>query len=66
MTVLIGDEPVNSGNTGWSRSDVLTALEKVFYELGWNSGTEETGVPVCCKPPEWVLELGTNTGVFLL
>ena len=28
----------------------------------WNSGTEETGVPVCCKPPEWVLELEANTG----
>mgnify|MGYP001181224267 CR=1 FL=1 len=65
MTVLIGDEPVNSGNTGWSRSDVLTALEKVFYELGWNSGTQENGVPVCCKPPEWTptsTELGTQNG----
>ena len=65
MTVLIGDEPVNSGNTGWSRSDVLTALEKVFYELGWNSGTQEDGVPVCCKPPDWSptsIELGTQNG----
>jgi hypothetical protein len=53
MSVIIGDEPVNSGNTGWTKSDVLTALEKVFYELGWNSGTQKNGVPVCCKYPGW-------------
>ena len=53
MSVIIGDEPVNSGNTGWTKADVLTALEKVFYELGWNSGTQKNGVPVCCKYPGW-------------
>ena len=69
MSVIIGDEPVNSGNTGWTKSDVLTALEKVFYELGWNSNIngsgnpQKDGVPVCCKYPGWSTnnsDLGTH------
>ncbi len=66
MAVLIGNEPVNSGNTGWSKADVMTALEKVFYELGWNSGTQKNGVPVCCKYPGWQASaylLGTDIGL---
>ena len=44
-------EQVNNGNTGWTRAHVMTALEKVFYELGWNSGTQKSGVPCLCLGP---------------
>ena len=47
MAVNIGTELVNNGNSGWTNADVMTALEKVFYEMGYNSGTQEDGVPIC-------------------
>ena len=43
MAVNIGTELVNSGNTGWNNLDVMNALEKVFYDMGWNSGTQKNG-----------------------
>ena len=57
MTVNIGTELVNSGNTGWNNLDVMNALEKVFYNMGWNSGTQKNGVPICLIYPG-----GYNTG----
>jgi len=51
MAVTVGTELVNGGNSGWTQSDVMDALEKVFYDLGWNSGTQKNGVPIACLPP---------------
>ena len=57
MTVNIGTELVNSGNSGWTNLDVMNALEKVFYDMGWNSGTQKDGVPIALIYPG-----GYNTG----
>lgn len=55
MAVVKNEYPVNGGNTGWSRSDVISAMENAFSGLdggaGWHSGTAKTGVPVACFPP---------------
>ena len=57
MAVTVGTELVNNGNSGWTSADVMTALEKVFYEMGYNSGSQEDGVPIA------VLYPGYNTSV---
>ena len=51
MAILKSIVDVNNGNTGWTKSDVLDALETVFANLGWNNGTAATGVPVVVKAP---------------
>ena len=47
MAVVKNEYPVNGGNTGWSRSDVISAMENAFSGLdggaGWHSGTAKTG-----------------------
>ena len=57
MAVTVGTELVNNGNSGWTSADVMNALEKVFYEMGYNSGSQEDGVPIA------VLYPGYNTSV---
>ncbi len=53
MAVTTGTINVNSGNTNWTRAHVMDALEDLFgtSHLNWNSGTQQTGVPVCCLYP---------------
>ena len=51
MTVNIQTELVNNGNSGWNNLDVMNALEKTFYNMGWNSGTQKDGVPICLIYP---------------
>ena len=53
MAVTTGTINVNSGNASWTRAHVMDALETVFgsSHLNWNSGTQQTGVPVCCLYP---------------
>ena len=60
MAVNIGTEFVNNGNSGWNNLDVMTALEKVFSEMGWNSGTQKNGVPISLIYPGGYTN---NTGV---
>tara|TARA_B100001989_G_scaffold10765_1_gene6887 strand:+ start:839 stop:3367 length:2529 start_codon:yes stop_codon:yes gene_type:complete len=60
MAVNIGTELVNNGNSGWNNLDVMTALEKVFSEMGWNSGTQKNGVPISLIYPGGYTN---NTGV---
>ena len=60
MAVNIGTELVNNGNTGWNNLDVMTALEKVFSDMGWNSGTQKNGVPISLIYPGGYTN---NTGV---
>ena len=51
MAVNIQTELVNNGNSGWNSLDVMNALEKTFYNMGWNSGTQKDGVPICLIYP---------------
>ena len=55
MAVVKNEYPVNGGNTGWSRSDVISAMENAFSGLdggaGWHSGTAKNGVPTTCLAP---------------
>ena len=55
MAVVKNEYPVNGGNTGWTRSDVMDALENAFSGMdggsGWHSGTAKTGVPCALFPP---------------
>ena len=51
MAILKSVVDVNNGNTGWTKTDVLDALETVFANLGWNNGTAATGVPCVIKSP---------------
>ena len=53
MAILKSIVDVNNGNQGWTKSDVLDALETVFANLGWNNGTAATGVPCVIKAPAW-------------
>ena len=60
MAVTIGTELVNNGNSGWTNADVMTALEKVFYDMGYNSGSQEDGVPIAVLHPGYDLSQGVN------
>ena len=51
MAVNYGTKNVNSDTVGWTRLDVLNALEEVFSDLGFHGGTAKTGVPVCALWP---------------
>ena len=50
MPVIVGEVPVypdgsNNAQAGGTQAHVMNALEKVFYEMGFNSGTQKNGVP---------------------
>jgi len=51
MAVTYDTVNVNSDTTGWTRLDVLDALETVFSNLGMHGGTAKNGVPVCALWP---------------
>ena len=51
MAVLKNTVQVNNGNTGWNAGHVVDALEEVFGDLGWNSGTQKNGVPQSVRSP---------------
>ena len=60
MAVTVGTELVNNGNSGWTNADVMTALEKVFYEMGYNSGSQEDGVPIAVLYPGYDLSFANS------
>ena len=51
MAVLKNTVQVNNGNTGWNAGHVMDALEEIFGDLGWNSGTQKNGVPQSVRSP---------------
>ena len=64
MAILKSIVDVNNGNTGWTKTDVVDALETVFANLGWNNGTAASGVPVTIKAPGYTLgEVANGTEV---
>jgi len=67
MAVTTGTINVNSGSAGWNRAHVMDALETVFgsSHLNWNSGTQQTGVPVCCLYPGQAVTASSMTGMLV-
>ena len=51
MAVATSIIDVNNGNAGWTKANVMDALETAFTQLGFNAGTEVTGVPQACISP---------------
>ena len=51
MAIVKNTVQVNNGNTGWTSSNVLDALEETFGDLGWNSGSQANGVVTSCTSP---------------
>lgn len=51
MAIVKSVVDVNSGNSGWDRADVIDALETVFSNLGWHSGSARAGVPLRTMSP---------------
>lgn len=51
MAILKSVVDVNNGNTGWTKTDVLDALETVFANLGWHGGSALSGVPQAVLSP---------------
>lgn len=55
MAILKSVVDVNNGNTGWTKADVMDALETVFANLGWHGGTQVSGVPARAQSPGGVV-----------
>ena len=51
MAILKSVVDVNNGNTGWTNSDVMDALETVFANLGFHGGSASSGVPQALVSP---------------
>ena len=64
MAVTVGHEDVNGGNAGWTKKDVMDALETVFKNIQYHSdtglgvGNSKTGVPNCVIPPDGISSIG--------
>ena len=55
MAILKSVVDVNNGNTGWTKSDVMDALETVFANLGFHGGSASSGVPQSLRSPANVI-----------
>ena len=51
MAILKSVVQVNNGNTGWTKTNVLNALEETFTNLGFNGGSQVNGVVCSALPP---------------
>lgn len=51
MAILKSVVQVNNGNTGWTKTNVLNALETTFANLGFNDGSQVNGVACTTLPP---------------
>ena len=65
MAVNEGTVPVkpngsNEPTEGWTQAHVMDALEKAFYEMGWNSGTQKDGVPIAVLFPGYDTSTSTD------
>ena len=61
MAIVKSVVDVNSGNSGWDRADVINALETVFSNLGWHSGTAAAGVPSRVESPTGSTSVGNSS-----
>jgi len=66
MAVTVGHVDVNSGNAGWTKKDVMDALETVFKNIQYHSdtglgvGNSKNGVPNFVWGPDYIIGEGTN------
>ena len=65
MAVTVGTVPVNPNGSneateGWTQAHVMDALEKAFYQMGWNSGTQKNGVPIAVLYPGYDINSTTT------
>ena len=65
MAVNVGEVPVNpngsnQAQTGWTQAHVMDAMEKAFYEMGFNSGTQKDGVPIAVLFPGYDTTTSTD------
>jgi hypothetical protein len=52
MSVLKSVVDVNNGNSGWTKQNLMDALETALGNLGLNAGSTVTGVPQICVAPD--------------
>ena len=64
MAILKSVVNVNNGNTGWTRQNVLDALETTFANLGWNGGSTINGSPVAIVAPNGTESQTANNDKF--
>lgn len=64
MAILKSVVDVNNGNTGWTRQNVLDALETTFANLGFNGGTAVNGSPVAIVAPNGTESATANNDKF--
>ena len=60
MAILKSTVNVNNGNTGWTASNVIDALETVFSNLGFHGGSTVTGVPCGLINPSNLVSTDNN------
>ena len=60
MSILKSIVNVNNGNTGWTASNVIDALETVFSNLGFHGGSAVTGVPCGLINPNNLVSTDNN------
>ena len=66
MAVTVGHVDVNSGNAGWTKKDVMDALETVFKNIQYHSdtglgvGNSKNGVPNFVWGPDYSIGEGNN------
>ncbi len=70
MAIDTGYVDINNGNPGWTRKDVLDALETVFEQVGYHSsqgfptGTSKQGVPHFVYGPGYNYNRNESTGTW--
>ena len=70
MAIDTGYVDINNGNPGWTRKDVLDALETVFEQVGYHSsqgfptGTSKQGVPHFVYGPGYDTSVNETTGTW--
>lgn len=52
MSVLKSVIDVNNGNAGWTKQNLMDALETALSNLGYHAGSTATGVPQICVDPD--------------
>jgi hypothetical protein len=64
MAILKSVVQVNNGNTGWTKANVLNALEETFTNLGFHGGSQVNGVLTTTLPPGSTNNPQYNGGFF--
>ena len=70
MAIDTGYVDINNGNPGWTRKDVLDALETVFEQVGYHSsqgfptGNSKQGVPNFVYGPGYDVNINETTGIW--